>query len=333
VAEQGGTRPEDVRAGVLRGRVHQSRRDFAQRLDGDHRVAVRRVGRRYAGDRLEDAEVPVVVILRRGIVQPFVADNQDGVTCLQPHVDAAKVERVHAVSGRVRHAQPRPQRVPRSPRGDRLGGLEGLRQLVLAGDAHYARPRVYNGFARCAGRGLDGERQVRARRDRGAELVADGAGQLQDGAPLRRRAQVAFVGDALLVKGQHVHRDGPRIEERLRRVIVCARGQPLGQLDALGLAATLCVQAAREHVEIWAGQRAAHRFHRIAIGADAIREARQAGPVVEHRRRGLALAAATGILRRILVHRPPCMMNSILPFSGRFGSLSSRAISSQPIGM
>src|SRR5205814_674938 len=85
-----------------------------------------------------------------------------------------------------------------------------------------AEGRQALGDGRAAGRAggvLDGEGEEGAGRDAGVQLVADLAGELEDRATLGRGAQVALVGDPLLVERHDVGDGRPGVEQRDRGVV------------------------------------------------------------------------------------------------------------------
>ena len=204
--------------------------------------------------------------------------------------------------------------IPFGARLDRRHGLESLRLL----------PRPRNALHLGADGNLDGTcRQRRAARDllkgegeegrcrhAGRQLIADEAGKLEDGAPLRRRAEVVLVGDALLIEGEHVQRRRQRVAERDGEIAVVAGAEP-GERGQLG-----------------AGEPGQQRLLELPMHPDAVGNGGLAGRIVDAGRRldvQAGAAAAVGIAH----HLPPKRLKRSTPCSGKLESLSRRGISSR----
>ena len=132
-------------------------------------------------------------------------------------------------------------------------------------------------------------------------------------------AQVGLVGDALLVEGEHVGHAGPGVEQGDRDVVVGPGGQTGERLARRG-------RQGREHAAL--EQR---------VRPDPVGDGAEPGAVVEpHWREGRqpqAAAAGAGAGRtgaRGTGHFPPRIVSLKTPRSGKFGSLSRRAISRRP---
>ena len=105
--------------------------------------------------------------------------------------------------------------------------------------APWCRSARVSGLAACSRRAgglLHGEGKMGARGQAGRELIAEQARLFEDREALGRRAQIGFVGDALLIKRQHVARHRPGVEQRDGEIVVVARSQlaqhrppPIGQ--------------------------------------------------------------------------------------------------------
>ena len=64
---------------------------------------------------------------------------------------------------------------------------------------------------------VEQEDEIRARRHARPQLIADQHAQLDQRAPLQRRAEVGLVGVALLVEAQHVAHARPGVDQGDRR--------------------------------------------------------------------------------------------------------------------
>ena len=111
------------------------------------------------------------------------------------------------------------QRVPRLLGDQVVGGLEGLRLLAGAGHAHGLAALGDDDGGDLGRVGLEGVGEVGRGAQARPQPVADQPGELEDGPQLGGGAQVALVGDALLVEGQDVRDRGPAVEEGDRRVV------------------------------------------------------------------------------------------------------------------
>src|SRR6266536_2644799 len=205
-------------------------------------------------------------------------------------------------------------RVALDTRRDFFHGLERLRFFVRSGNALNFRSNVHGRFERRTGALIHCEREQRARRDAGTQLVADQSRKFQQRTSLGRGAQIRFISDALLIKRQHVgHRRG-RVEQRDGEIIIVTRLEILqrGPRD---------VRESREHALL-----------ELTVRADAVGNRCESG-TVRHgggRLRSQAFAAMTSV--QLAVHFPPPTVSTKTPRSAKFESLSQRAISSRPIG-
>ena len=127
-------------------------------------------------------------------------------------------------------------------------------------------------------RGVERKRQHRARRHAGMKLVADQAGQFQDRAALAGGAQKRLVGHALLVKRQHIGHGRGGVEQRDGEIVIGAAAQFL------------------QRRELGARQRRQEALFECAMGADAVSERRQAGPVEQPAGSALSHAGAAAAL-------------------------------------
>src|SRR3990167_4323149 len=157
-----------------------------------------------------------------------------------------------------------------------------------------------------------------AARGGGGEPVADQARHLTHREALGGGAQVVFLRVAFGVEAQHVERGGHGVGQRQAEVahLACAQG---GQRRCVG-----------------ARQPGLHRGQEVAVAAHPPGNGRHAGRVV-HARRGVGVhagaAAAVAVAGRGVLathYLPPCSSSRSTPCSGKFGSLSSRTISSRP---
>ena len=155
------------------------------------------------------------------------------------------------------------------------------------------------------------------------ELVADQPGQLEDRAALRRGAQEALVGDALLVEGEDVADAPPSASSSamagssVLRVVSAASGWR----TSLGASSTTLA----------IGSCASIRRRTVAMRASAVGERREARAVVD---RGSATPVVQQSQRPDVgrARSSPALQHEVeRPFSGRLGSLSRRAISSRCI--
>ena len=249
-----------------------------------------------------------------------IGRNQQVVPGLQVGCGALQVEPVGVVRKRngVSFLQPRPDRIPFHVRVDLLDGLEGLRLLARSRNALQLGADV-DGDRRCrlrrrSGGCFQGERQVDGRCDSRPGFVADQARKLEQRATLTSRAHVGFVCDALLVESQHVGNRRPRVRQTDAEVVLLASLQSARRL-------TTAEDALLE----------------LRLGADAISYGAQPGPVGHSRgrlhRRTFAAPAVAGVGVQIGVgpaHLPPSKLRRSTPRSGKFGSLSRRAISRRP---
>ena len=126
------------------------------------------------------------------------------------------------------------------------------------------------------------------------KLVADQPGQFQDRAALAGGAQKRLVSHALLVKRQHIGHGRGGVEQRDGEIVIGAAAQLL-QRRKLG-----------------ARQRRQEALFECAMGADAVRESRQAGPVEQPAGRALSHAGAAAALPQAMqryqgrvAHLPP----------------------------
>ena len=69
------------------------------------------------------------------------------------------------------------------------------------------------GIGRQAGAARQGEREIRRTADARRGLIADQPRELSQRVELRRGAQIALVGQTLLIEGQDVEHDGGGIEQ------------------------------------------------------------------------------------------------------------------------
>ena len=137
------------------------------------------------------------------------------------------------------------QRVPVGFGEDVGGGLERLRRLSLCGDALHLRScgDGDGGRRRIGGQtggGRDGEGKVGRGGDAGRWLVADQLAELRQRVELGGGAQIALVGEPLLIEGEDVEHDRSGIEKGDAEIVVVARLQR-GQRWILGAGET------REH--------------------------------------------------------------------------------------
>src|SRR5438874_6157424 len=204
--------------------------------------------------------------------------------------------------------------IPRNARSDFFDRLERLWFFLRSGNALNLRTDVDGRFRRRAGCVIHCKRHKRACRDAGAQFVANQTRKFQKRTSFGRGAQIRFVGDALLIKGEHIsHRRG-RIEQRDGEIIIVAGLQTLH----------------RRPRDI--RQRRKHALLELTVRADAIRNRRESWSVHHEYRclRGQSFTAMTSVERAI--HFPPPTFSTNTPRSAKFGSLSQRAISRRPIG-
>ena len=225
-----------------------------------------------------------------GIRLPGGPGQENGVAGTEQGGRPAEVEVGRAGAGTLRLTLAGPEGVPGGAGLDPLHRLEGLRALALPGDAEHPHPGVDGGPPGGPGRPLHGEGQVGPGGDPGGQLVADGAGQLQHRAALRGRAQVALVGDPLLVEGDHVQHGRPGVEEGDGGIV----GRPGGQGPGPPGPGQLAPEGGRE-----AGQEAAQglRVGGRAVADGGLPRAVVAGGRVEDvlpSARGAAGAKAAG---------------------------------------
>ena len=225
----------------------------------------------------------------------------------------------------LRLGQAHLQVVPIGARFQFVGRFERLRQFSGAGhtlraaarrDSHqrvwlhgYCRPiarqgRDDKGFVQCIG-------QIHCRSHAGAQRVADQPRQFQNRPALGRGAEAALVGNAFLVKRQHVGHRRPRIQKGDGRVAGIARFE------------------SPQSGKVGSRQPRQHRFQEGGVRTDAVRKRGQTRSVGRWQRRQFlnAFAAAAGTA---CVHRPPPIFNLKVPCSGKLGSLSSCATSNGP---
>ncbi len=206
-------------------------------------------------DPLDPAQVPK---LAGGILFAIDADDDNAVAGGQLRGGACDIQFVEAGADPHRLRLLRGDRVPFDARGRRRDRLEGLRILVWVGDALRT--------------GAD------AGRDAGRELVSDQPRQHQHRTALRRRAEIGFVGNSLLVEGQHVCEHGKRIAQRNRVIVRSPRRQR------------------RKRRIVGARQAGQQRLLEIRVRSDPVRDCRQSGAIELCRRRvDLDAGAATAI--------------------------------------
>ena len=70
------------------------------------------------------------------------------------------------------------------------------------------------------------KREVRAGGDAGIQLIADERRELEDRPTLRRGAEIPFVGDALLIEGEHIGHERPGVDDGDCRIAGAACRQP-----------------------------------------------------------------------------------------------------------
>ena len=194
----------------------------------------------------------------------------------------AEHHQLAVVDGQFLRAQlPRSNVVPFHPCRDRFRGFKRLRQLVLAGHALNA----HSGWHDCGGGRtdcfVDVEGQMHRSRNTRIQLIADETSQFEDRSPLDCGAQIALVGDALLIERQDIAHDGPGIEQGNRRVVEVAGCQ----------ASERMAQNVRCILDVFARQLLEHARQDVAVRCDAVGQRGRTRRVVEWLRRQARLAA------------------------------------------
>ena len=181
---------------------------------------------------------------------------------------------------------------PFGPRGQKLGGFEGLR--LFAGGGHALHARTDRNIH---GRGIRIDRigEIYAGRYTRPHFITGQAAELQQGIAFGCGAQIAFVGDALLIERQHIAGDRPDVAQGNRRIGRIAHTQR------------------REFGKVRTRQTRMHRFDKRCIRARTMMDFAQTGTVFLGYGRRRARAGAT---TAIAAHRPPPMLRVSLPCSG-----------------
>ena len=128
--------------------------------------------------------------------------------------------------------------------------------------------------------------QVDSGSDTRTQDIAHQTGQFQDGAAFSGSAQVAFVGNPLLVEGQHICYYCPGIQEGNGWIVCCTGSQTLQGIDQF----TLVVGAGKQYIQIAFGnaqvrQAGLHSFQKTSMSANTIDQHIQAR-AVDNRDRG-----------------------------------------------
>src|SRR5260370_1799248 len=168
-----------------------------------------------------------------------------------------------------------------------------------------------------------GERQVNARRDCGPQPVTDQPRQFQNGTAFDSGAQVTFIGDTFLIESKYVGHRRPRIEQGNRRVIRFASREFIQRTNSKSF--PLAIGCG--HINVERGEPGEHGFHEGFMGTGTIDKRWQTRPIgfwFGCNRLNAGTAAAE------LFHLPPRRFMTRRPFSGKSGSVSSRAISIGP---
>ena len=248
------------------------------------------------------------------VAGPLGAHDQDNVARVHLDGGAGQVETGVAVRRLPTLAglggESRPGRSSREV----VDGLEGLRGM--------ARPRhaLHLGSGGNCGRlrlRLEREREPGLGGHARIEVIADEGAEFEHRPTLLRGAQITLVSQPLLVEGQHVEHHGRRVEQRDAEVVALARAQ------------------SRQRRIVRARQSRLHAREEAAVVASPIGDARQARTIADRlggclRDARAAAAIALGGSKTVHGHWPPHISSARTPFSGKFGSLSRRAISSRP---
>ncbi len=146
----------------------------------------------------------------------------------------------------------------------------------------------------------------------GSQLVSDQLAQLLKRGTVVRRSQIRLVGEPLGVEGEDVGDHCPRVQKGDGEVVFVAGGQR-GQLWPVGV-----------------GECGNQRRVEVTVRPNPVGDLAETGTVEDASRRAIvcSLAAAACPVDR---HLPPSMVSVSAPRSGKFGSLSSRAISRRPM--
>ncbi len=201
------------------GRFERFHLPVIQRVEGSHQrpekagQCARTAGQRSHGRRRgrggyhrQDDPRPVGGAILDGLFDPpqyrvlARALDQQPIAAAQVQADAGDVEVLGLHAQVLRPALAWPDAVPRSAGGDRLGRLEHLRLLLLAGGL--ALGLRTGGDSRLLSEAVfQREGEVDAGAQPGAGAIAHQSGQVHNRQPLGSRAQVPLVGEALLVEG------------------------------------------------------------------------------------------------------------------------------------